>query len=321
MWYTFSMSGDELFERVDQLLAEIQSADPDQPARRRDALQAAAQLLAELAPEQRERLRGRRIAAQVPGGHVLLDVADWTSLAMLASHAWERQLQRLCQKLIQPGEVVLDIGAHTGVYTTLFCALVGARGRVFAFEPLPANAELLNETLALNRYEGIGIVEAIALGDVAEPGTARLLAYDAAAAQSPRYLGASSMLHSLIPSDGYSPDGGIVVPVTTHDRWAGERSITDVAFVKIDTEGAELAILRGGRELLRTSPAIKVLVELHPAELAAAGATVADVVAILVELGLEVHDLEVSPDGVRVSSRRAGEAIVGQYVMAVRRRR
>jgi len=39
---------------------------------------------------------------------------------------------------------LFDIGANTGQYTQLAARLVGKRGRVFAFEPVPNTAEVLD---------------------------------------------------------------------------------------------------------------------------------------------------------------------------------
>ena len=50
---------------------------------------------------------------------------------------------RVIKLLVHPGDSVLDLGANMGFYTKPFSDLVGPTGRVFSFEPLPANLEIL----------------------------------------------------------------------------------------------------------------------------------------------------------------------------------
>src|SRR5262249_44519922 len=45
--------------------------------------------------------------------------------------------------LVKPGDFVIDVGANVGAYTSLLSSLVGSNGRVWAFEPLPENHEVL----------------------------------------------------------------------------------------------------------------------------------------------------------------------------------
>lgn len=48
---------------------------------------------------------------------------------------YEEDNVRLARKLVRPGDTVIDAGAKIGYLTTVFAALVGPNGRVFAFEP------------------------------------------------------------------------------------------------------------------------------------------------------------------------------------------
>ena len=53
-------------------------------------------------------------------------------------------------RLIQPGDKVLDIGAHHGLEAMLFSKLVGERGFVLAIEPIPFNTMMAWAQVGLN---------------------------------------------------------------------------------------------------------------------------------------------------------------------------
>ncbi len=61
--------------------------------------------------------------------------------------AYEAGTVRRYRALLRPGAVVFDVGAHIGYHTVRFAALVGRSGRVYAFEPHPANVRLLRRNV------------------------------------------------------------------------------------------------------------------------------------------------------------------------------
>jgi FkbM family methyltransferase len=128
---------------------------------------------------------------------------------------WKRELV--------PGDLFVDVGANIGVYS-VYALELGAE--VIAVEPVPHNAARVRENAALNGYT-LDVVERV-LTDA--PGIARMTTqYD-------------SMNH--IAGEG---EDGIDVAATTLDELLGERV---VAGMKIDVEGAEELVLRGGARAL-----------------------------------------------------------------------
>jgi FkbM family methyltransferase len=59
--------------------------------------------------------------------------------------------------LVTDGGVVLDCGAHAGLYTTFFGKLVGRQGRVFAFDPFPQNNIQIEANAILNGLENVHV--------------------------------------------------------------------------------------------------------------------------------------------------------------------
>jgi len=70
-----------------------------------------------------------------------------------------RQADVLAQLALQPGEVVADIGAGTGLYTAAFSAAVGDDGAVYAVDISPVFLEHLRVTAADEGWDNVQVVE------------------------------------------------------------------------------------------------------------------------------------------------------------------
>lgn len=138
------------------------------------------------------------------------------------------------QQAVRPGSVVYDVGAHFGYYSLLASRLTGPSGRVIALEPSPRNLAALRRHLELNHADNVTVVET-AVAD--REGEAR---FDNRAGSGVGHL---------------STEGPLTVSVTTLEALTGRFPTPNV--IKIDVEGAEEAVLAGGRGLLqRVRPAI-----------------------------------------------------------------
>ena len=73
---------------------------------------------------------------------------------------------------MKPGDTVLDIGANIGHYTARLSNLVGANGRVIAFEPIPETFELLACNVARLAIQNVTLINAAACDSTTEVGMA-----------------------------------------------------------------------------------------------------------------------------------------------------
>ena len=145
--------------------------------------------------------------------------------------SYEAEEARMFERLVGPGDTVLDLGAHIGFYTLLASHRVGAVGRVFAFEPSPVNAWYLRQHARLNRCANVEVHEA---------------------AVSDR-TGSTAFLSGRGSGTGrIGGHGGLRVRTVRLDDFVAEQRLRP-AIVKIDVEGAEGLVLEGARELLRTA--------------------------------------------------------------------
>ena len=159
-------------------------------------------------------------------------------------------MQRVLASL-RTGDCFLDVGSHFGVYAIGAAHRVGSYGRVVAFEPTPQTVAKLTRNVELNRLQARVEIQQLALAD--REGSSRFL------------VAGTSMTNSISAGrrSGRPPLGSqqqeIMVATKRLDDFFDPHQRT---VVKIDTEGAELAVLRGSRRLLESEA--EIFLELHP---------------------------------------------------------
>jgi FkbM family methyltransferase len=166
-----------------------------------------------------------------------------------ATEDYEPPVFDYLKRHVQPGAIVLDVGAHVGLFTVLLSRWAGPTGHVYAFEPTPVTRAALVDHLALNNVAGQATVCPFAVGD--EEGTSVL------------YAVANSPENTLSSKHGRLPQAqGTPVTVTTIDAFCAARSLAPT-LIKIDIEGFEIHALRGAKQILaRHRPTL--VVEMHP---------------------------------------------------------
>jgi FkbM family methyltransferase len=73
---------------------------------------------------------------------------------------YEPALAARMSELIKPGMTCYDCGANAGYFTLLMARLSGPSGLVFAFEPLPKNADVLRRNIKANGLQNVTVIEA-----------------------------------------------------------------------------------------------------------------------------------------------------------------
>jgi FkbM family methyltransferase len=158
---------------------------------------------------------------------------------------YEAALESAYTMFLAPGMTVLDVGAHLGRHTARFGALVGPRGQVIAFEPLPQMAQSLRDELGtLSNIE----IRELALG--AHTGPLEFVHVE----NSP---GESGLREREVYNIGEPVRSTILVDASTIDEQCAELQRLD--FVKIDIEGGEIDCLRAGAATIaRYRPIVSV---------------------------------------------------------------
>jgi FkbM family methyltransferase len=174
---------------------------------------------------------------------------------------------------VRPGELCLDVGANVGAYVIQLAHWSRPDGRVIAFEPNPAAAELLERHLRFNDLAHRVEVVRAAVGDV--PGTAVL---HAAGADGRGRLNQPNpeLAGQTKPAN---------VRVTTLDAFCTTHGVRP-NWILIDIEGFEIAALSGGWQTLTARPRPGIVVEMHPSVWHLSGTTRAAAEALFGDLGV-----------------------------------
>jgi len=133
----------------------------------------------------------------------------------------------------QEGDVVIDVGAGRGEDTLTFSRAVGRTGRVIAIEAHPLSFKILQRFCLLNELSNVTLLP-FALMD--KPGTVRMVETD------------SWMENTVEPAQGSL---GILVPATTLNHLCEQQGLKDVAFLKMNIEGAERYALLGMERVIQ----------------------------------------------------------------------
>jgi len=157
---------------------------------------------------------------------------------------------RLVQAFLQPGMTFLDVGAHIGYYTLIAARLVGEAGRVHSFEPGKEMRTHLEANVARNGLHNVEIHPQALAEQTGEVGF------------YPSKLASNQGISSIIAS-GDGRAAPVTVPSLSLDDFAASLGGRRIDFLKMDIEGAELQVIRGGQHLLGGTDAPPMIFEAH----------------------------------------------------------
>lgn len=211
---------------------------------------------------------GKLIIQTLHGVKLLIDPAKdkGVELALYQTGTYEKGTIQLLGDFLKKGSVFMDIGANIGLMSTIASKIVGEKGRVYAVEANPKTIEVLRHNCAINLCENIEILP-IALAS--EKGSAIL--YENWNVNR----GGASLI-----SQG--DEHGITVSQERLDDLFSPDS--PVHLVKIDVEGFELEVLKGGVAWFKTQQPV-FIIEVSTQRSNQEGATPESIMSFVAELG------------------------------------
>lgn len=137
-------------------------------------------------------------------------------------------------RLLKPGDIYVDIGASFGETLTIAQKAIGSSGYAYAFEPQPEVFQLLTYKKESFGWDNVTLVRSV-IGD--RDGECTF------------FEDQSTRMSSI--SSNWAGGSARVHPITRLDTWASSNQVKDINLVKVDVEGAEMLVIRGGRTILR----------------------------------------------------------------------
>lgn len=206
-----------------------------------------------------------RIAGRVPRARFKhlpglrgVAIGEWISFSEfwtyrgLIPDSEERLLLDALTRPDQTPAFALDVGSNLGIFA---CRIASLGHQVHAFEPMPDTYERLVKNIETNGLADLAHANLLGIGD--EEGFAEF--------ERPLNSPGQSRLSTA------GGPGVTRVPLTTLDHYLERESIPYVDFLKIDVEGMETRVIRGGRRAFTEKRIGTVLIEVCPWNLHHAG--------------------------------------------------
>ena len=192
----------------------------------------------------------RQLRVPVPGGQAAVFDRLQTSemfkrLFWRGFAGYEPETSSALLVLARQARTILDVGAYVG-YCSIVMARANPKARIFSFEALAENANLMRHYLDLNGISSVEIVDR-AVSD--SDGSARFYVPDRSHSRHPAI---SSLVDRFQAGRTFSDRGSVArdVATVTLDSFCEDRALDDVDLVKIDVEETEDRVLAGAEKLL-----------------------------------------------------------------------
>ncbi|MEI6970044.1 MAG: FkbM family methyltransferase [bacterium] len=139
---------------------------------------------------------------------------------------------------VQPGDIVVDVGAYAGDFTIYAAIKAGPSGKVIAFEPDSNSHAMLCENIRLNSLSNVTILKK---GLWSEDGELSITG--------------TAFASQLSPDSIKYPTR---VQVCSLDNELKRLAINRVDFIKVDIEGAEMDALKGMSHTMESKPYLAI---------------------------------------------------------------
>jgi len=172
---------------------------------------------------------------------------------------------------------VLDVGAHIGLVSLPLSQVIAESGKVYAFEPATANQTYLIKHLTSNHISNVEVITDLV-------GGSRLESVEFF--ESPHDSG----MNTIAPTGSRHGYNSTQKKQITLDAFCNERNISPQV-IKIDTEGAEVRILKGAIDTICLHKPT-IFLSVHPRHIIELGSSVEELEQLLEKLNYKVTDLD-----------------------------
>lgn len=202
---------------------------------------------------------------------------DSSLSVLIYNNRFENDEIQFIKKFLKKGHRLIDIGANIGLFSLIAAKIVTDEGRVISFEPTPITFDRLVENIRLNNFLNIQPIP-LALSDK------------------------NSELSLFCHIDGKdawntfaTPQNGnyttINVKTVCLDDYCKENYelFSDINLMKIDAEGWEIPIIKGGKDFLGSEKAPALLIEFSDLQAERANYKCSDLYDLLISYGYRLY--------------------------------
>ena len=223
-----------------------------------------------------EKIENKKITKKIKNGRIKCYLGDELSKLIFVGDFEEKEA-KFVRSFLEGGGVFVDIGANIGLHTIIAASALRKKGTVISFEPVRKSYERLKENCDINKLQN---VRSYRKGLSEEKGKKRIKTsqdgYDAWNTFSD-------------PSAGEEYEKEEVEVTTLDDMAEKDPDIGNATLIKIDVEGWESAVIRGGQKLLSPDEAPVLLVEFTDQN-TRPGETCQDLYELLRDLGYSLYE-------------------------------
>ena len=163
----------------------------------------------------------------------LLWMSDYTSRKIFLGSCLECKEMEFIKEEVKEGDACIDVGANIGYYTLNLAKLVGDTGKVFSFEPNRRNYLITQLASEINSFKNVFVSQCV----VSESNGVKYSAVSGIDSTTTYYVEGSN---------GAEQASTVSIDEYLKSSYPNKK----IKLLKIDTEGAELTILRGAEKLL-----------------------------------------------------------------------
>ena len=195
------------------------------------------------------------------GSKIIVDTTDrllapW----LLADGLWESHITGWMHDFLEPGSVMVDVGANIGYFTLLAARRVGPTGRVVSVEAHPRLVQILRRNVAVNGHMETTTVHHMA----AWSGPDRLQMYLRTHCAGNSSMGTFGDITDLADTEE-------MVEVEAKDLDSVLGDLERIDLIKVDIEGSEVQAFRGLTRTLERHPSVTIEFEWAPAQIEMVG--------------------------------------------------
>jgi len=149
--------------------------------------------------------------------------------------------------------IVFDVGGNRGQYSTKVLS-INTNSEIYSFEPNPKLFGIISKLFAGKKFNPINL----ALGDTS--GKIQFYDYESEDGQGTEH---GSLYKDVIETLHHKKSIEFEVEIDTVDNFCIERSISHINLLKIDTEGHEMGVLLGAKNMLSTNSVSVIQIEFN----------------------------------------------------------